>query len=122
MDAGRTFQQRVAEWLSKCFGNDIATDQSERNHRFLEESLELVQALGCSKSEALELVEYVYARPVGEPQQEAGGAILTLAALCTANQLDLAEAGDLELKRVWKNLERIRDKQASKRKGSALPH
>ena len=40
-------------------------------HRFLEEALELVQACGATASEAHQLVDYVYGRPVGEPAQEA---------------------------------------------------
>lgn len=37
-----SFQSRVAPWMQACY---IA----ERNHRFLEESLELVQALGATE-------------------------------------------------------------------------
>jgi hypothetical protein len=46
------FQTRVDEWMRECFGPDIPRDREERNHRFLEESLELVQACGCTASEA----------------------------------------------------------------------
>jgi len=60
------FQQRTRLWIEHCFGLEIANDKDERNHRFLEESLELVQSLGCTKEEALKIVDYVYGRPVGE--------------------------------------------------------
>ncbi|WP_166293452.1 hypothetical protein [Bradyrhizobium sp. 2S1] len=54
-----TFQGRVAEWMKACFSIDVCRDGIERNHRFLEESLELVQSLGCTASEAHQLVDYV---------------------------------------------------------------
>ena len=48
------FQYRVAQWMTACFGPVISADVTERNHRFLEEALELVQAKGCTASEAAE--------------------------------------------------------------------
>jgi hypothetical protein len=86
-----SFQEQVQPWLTKCFGTVIASDKVERNHRFLEESLELVQATGCTQSEAHQLVDYVFNRPVGEPAQEVGGVMVTLAALCLANRLDMRQ-------------------------------
>ncbi|CAH0355349.1 hypothetical protein [Sphingobium sp. CECT 9361] len=116
-----TFQQRVQPWLLACFGPMIAGDKEERNHRFMEESLELVQACGCTASEAHQLVDYVYGRPVGEPSQEVGGVMVTLAALCLANDLDMHADGETELARIWTKVEAIRAKQAAKPKHSPLP-
>ncbi|UKJ76116.1 hypothetical protein H1Q64_17980 (plasmid) [Azospirillum brasilense] len=104
-----------------CFGAEITADKLERNHRFLEEALELVQACGCTQGEAHQLVDYVFGRAVGEPAQEVGGVMVTLAALCHAQGIDMAEAGETELARVWTKVEAIRAKQASKPKGSPLP-
>lgn len=115
------FQARVAQWVSACFGFAIASDKVERNHRFLEEALELVQATGASASEAHQLVDYVYGRAVGEPDQEVGGVMLTLAALCEAQGLDMTACGEKELKRVFQKIEIIRAKQAAKPKHSPLP-
>jgi len=115
------FQQRVQPWMLACFGEVIAADREERNHRFLEESLELVQACGCTASEAHQLVDYVYGRPVGEPSQEVGGVMVTLAALCLANGLDMHGAAEIELARIWTKVEAIRAKQAAKPKHSPLP-
>jgi len=116
-----TFQDHVKPWMQECFGPEIAADTVERNHRFLEEALELVQSLGCSKAEAVALVDYVYDRPVGEPKQEVGGVMVTLAALCLANGFDMHSLGDVELERVWGKIDAIRAKQASKPKNSPLP-
>lgn len=118
-----TFQQRVHPWLLECFGAEIAADRVERYHRFLEESLELVQSLGCTASEAHQLVGYVFGRPVGEPAQEVGGVMVTLAALCLANGLDMHDAGEVELTRISvpELVAKIRAKQAAKPKHSPLP-
>jgi len=115
------FQSRVQPWLLECFGEMIAGDREERNHRFIEEALELVQACGCTASEAHQLVDYVFARPVGEKVQEVGGVMVTLAALCLAQGLDMAAAGETELARIWTKVEPIRAKQAAKPKHSPLP-
>ena len=117
------FQQRVQPWLLECFGAEIAADRMERNHRFLEESLELVQSLGCTASEAHQLVAYVFGRPVGDPPQEVGGVMVTLAALCLASGLDMHDAGEVELVRISvpEIVAKIRAKQAAKPKHSPLP-
>lgn len=117
------FQQRIQPWLLECFGPMIASDREERNHRFLEEALELVQSTGCTAIEAHRLVDYVYNRPVGEPAQEVGGCMVTLAALCLANNLDMHQAGETELARINQPdmVVKIRKKQATKPKHSPLP-
>lgn len=115
-----TFQTRVVPWMAACFGNEISADKIERNHRFLEESLELVQACGCTIAEAHQLVDYVYTRPVGEPPQEVGGVMVTLAALCFAQGLDMHVSGETELVRILGKIDEIRAKQAAKPKHSPL--
>ena len=115
------FQARVKPWLLECFGEAIAADRQERNHRFLEEALELVQANQCTASEAHQLVDYVYGRPVGEPSQEVGGVMVTLAALCLATEIDMHAAGETELGRIWTKVDQIRAKQAAKPAMSPLP-
>ena len=68
-----------------------------------------------------QLANYVWSRPAGEPAQEVGGVLLTLAAYCNAHDLDMQAAGETELSRVWGKVEAIRAKQAAKPAGSALP-
>lgn len=116
-------QLRVRDWMLKCFGLAIAADKIERNHRFLEESLELVQACGCTVSEAHQLVEYVFGRPVGERGQEVGGVMVTLAALCEAFDTHMDACAECEIARINtpEMIEKIRAKQAAKPKHSPLP-
>ena len=119
----QTFQSRVLPWLIECFGAEIAGNIEERCDRFIEEALEQVQSLDWSKERAHALVEYVYGRPKGEPHQEAGGVMVTFAALCLAAGLDMQTAGDDELARIMRPeiVGKIRAKQAAKPTGSALP-
>lgn len=116
-----TFQQRVAPWMAATFGPEISLDKLERNDRFIEEALELAQASGYSAERAHALVDYVFNRPQGDINQEVGGVMVTLAAHCLANGVDMHTAGEVELTRIWTLVEKIRAKQAAKPTGSALP-
>ncbi len=117
----RSYQARVESWLEACFPPSVVSNRLERTHRFLEEALELAQANQCSREDAISLVDYVFDRPVGEPNLEVGGVMVTLASLCSTSGIDMAEAGEIELKRNWDRIDLIRAKQASKPHGSALP-
>lgn len=109
------------DWMHACFTNHDCTNVQIRNWRFLEEALELVQALGCTEDEAIQLVRYTFGRPLGEPRQEVGGVMVTLAALCIATGINMMEAGRAELARVWTCIDKIRAKHAAKPKFSPLP-
>lgn len=115
------YQSEVQKWLVACFGTEISADRTERNHRFLEEALELVQAGNCTREEAHQLVDYVFDRPVGDMHQEVGGVMNTLAALCLAYGGDMEECGYIELSRCWQKIDKIRAKQAAKPKMGPLP-
>lgn len=111
------FQTLVRRWVVRAFGEDVANDKAERTHRFLEEALELAQATDCTQEQAHALVEYVYGREMGQPMQEVGGTLLTLAALCAARDISLNVAATAEISRVNTPaiLDKIRLKQAAKK-------
>lgn len=111
-----SFQARVSDWMTQCFGPSYGTEREVLSHRFLEEAIELIQAYGCGASEAHQLVDYVFGRPVGEPHQEVGGVMVTLAALCAANNLDMHANAETELARVWTKMDAIRARQHAKPK------
>ena len=115
------YERSAREWALFCFGKDLVSDKVERVFRFLEEALELAQALGCTEDDAKRLAAYVFGRPVGDPAQEVGGVMLTLATLCTASGIDLENAAVTELGRVWQKVDTIRAKQATKPHASPLP-
>lgn len=113
--ANNTFQERVRPWIYKCFP-DIADNIPERIFRFIEEATELAQSLGFSREDVYRTVTWVYSREIGEPYQEVGGVMITLAALCNAAGLDMHENGEIELRRINtpEMIEKIRAKQATK--------
>jgi NTP pyrophosphatase (non-canonical NTP hydrolase) len=108
------FQQAVKIWIGLVFPKEVVENEQERNHRFLEEALELVQACGCTAEAAHKLVDHVFGRPVGETPQEVGGVMITLAALCNVHKIDMDEAALDELDRVGLKINNIREKQKLK--------
>lgn len=108
------YQENVEGWLLQCFGKEIATDSQERAFRFIEEALELAQAIGVTENEATQVLKYVYRRPTGEREQEIGGVMVTLAALCYAIDVDFEAVSVKELMRVKEKIEKIRAKHFSK--------
>jgi len=110
------YQSRVRTWVIKCFGERIADDMKERCYRFFEEATELVQALGMTAEECHRLVDYVFGRPSGDPQQETGGVMVTLNALGCAAGIEVHKEGLIELERINQPavMERIREKQKKK--------
>lgn len=121
LDQGEPLQQRVAPWMEACFGPEISNDRLERGDRLLEEVLELLQSGDYPKERIAALTDYTYGREKGDPFQEAGGVMITVAAYCLAHGLDMHAAGEAELARIWTKLDKIRAKQAAKPTGSALP-
>lgn len=115
------FQNRVNAWMTACFSVDAVSDVQERLHRFLEEALELAQASGGSREDAIALVDYVFSRPPGTANLEVGGVMVTLAGLCSASGIDMLDAGEIELTRNWDRIDAIRAKRAAKPANSPLP-
>lgn len=122
-DAPRaTWQTRVSEWLFEAFGfGTLDCAPLERSHRFLEEAIELAQACGCTRDQALELVGYVFGRPTGAVSEEVGGVLVTLGALCWTERISMEQCAEAELARCWRNVDAIRAKAATKPAGTALP-
>lgn len=110
------FQQQVEAWAGECFPAETVHNLTERGDRVLEEVLELLQSHGYDRARVATLVDYVYSRPVGEPSQEVGGVMVTLALYCAVAGLDMQWCGDTELARINAPnvMEKIRAKQAAK--------
>ncbi|WP_205954377.1 hypothetical protein [Pseudoxanthomonas winnipegensis] len=111
-----SFQEGVSTWMQQCFIPSLYSNMTERGDRLLEEVLEMLQAHGYDRTRVATLVDYVYARPVGEPAQEVGGVMVTLAGFCWVAGLDMHAAGDAELRRITQPelMEKIRRKQEAK--------
>ena len=116
MKIDKTYQDRVTDWMMECFGGEITNSIQERCLRFFEEAGELCQALGMTEQQARDLVAYTWGRDKGEPAQEVGGVMVTLAAMCQAAGLDMAAAGETELVRINtpETIDKIRRKHYAK--------
>lgn len=95
-----SFQARVRQWLVKCFGPLLTEKKEERNERFAEESVELLQAAGFPLERLISVAKEVYSKPPGEIGQEMAGTATTLAAMAHAYRVDLHEAVTRELDRI----------------------
>lgn len=112
------FQGRVLNWFKTCFGDEALSDLEKRGDRLLEEVFELLQSGGYDPARVDRLRNYVWSRDAGNPAQEVGGVMTTLAAYCGAHEIDMAAAGEAELIRVWEKIKKIRMKEDQKPKFS----
>lgn len=110
------FQAAVGRWMGQCFIPSLYSNMIERGDRLLEEVLELLQSHGYDKSRVATLVEYVFNRPIGNPAQEVGGVMITLAGYCYIAGLDMHIEGNRELFRIMQPevMAKIRSKQEAK--------
>jgi NTP pyrophosphatase (non-canonical NTP hydrolase) len=88
------------DWAIRCFGQKHVYDFGVRALRLAEEAAEMAQACDVPKEKMLELIEVVYSRPAGQPDQELGGVAMTATVLAAAMGHDLEAFFDVELRRV----------------------
>lgn len=110
------YQSKVAQWVIDCFGYSSLISTKSRSERFIEESIELVQSVHMPKEHVLALVEHVYSRPIGDVEQEVGGVMVTLSALCTSQNITLSRASNKGLLDCVDRKEKIIKKQHEKLK------
>jgi len=91
-------QKVVMAWACRAFTAKVARSGIERCLRFFEEAAELVHALGLSRAQCDAVLDRVFSRPKGRPEQEFGGAGTTLLALaeCEGYSADECEASELK--------------------------
>ena len=107
-------QQDVQEWLHNCFDHKIVHSRQERALRFLEEAIELCQASGLPFESVQSIIHYVYSRSVGRLEQEAGGVMISFAALCNNLNIDMQFVANAEYQNICRKVEAIRTKQLNK--------
>lgn len=96
-------QLRMFDWAQIVFASTQGGDagfRAARARRFLEEAVELAQAIGVTAEEVTAIRDYVFGRSAGEPRQEIGGTMLTLNCLAQAVGVSVAEAEHAEWARV----------------------
>lgn len=112
------YQLRTRMWMQRLPNETMRWDDvEERTIRFVEEAVELAQALGLSRERVQKVTDYVYGREVGVPEQEVGGVSVTLAVLCNSAGISWETAAHRELNRVNTPLvmQKIMDRQMEKR-------
>ncbi len=111
-DAG--LEKRVADWVVSRIGPDHM-NRRERTMRHLEESIELAQAEGITAEQVLKQAEHVFARPAGDPDQEAGGVAVCLLGWCAATGNRFEDLALREIQRIEaKPIDQIRGSVARK--------
>jgi NTP pyrophosphatase (non-canonical NTP hydrolase) len=97
----KTWQRLVGRWTELVFRDRFAEVTPRiRVMRLLEEALELAQAEDVPVTDAIIILNQVYDRPKGEPSQELGGVVITLANYAETAGLDLEEAFYSEFTRI----------------------
>lgn len=86
----RELQKRARQWVIKVFGAPFL-NKRERALRVLEEAIELAQAYGITREEALAVHTLVFSRPVGDTRPEIGDLVYVLAILAEEENLCLTE-------------------------------
>lgn len=86
-------------WAVSIFGEG-AEDGEERAMRFIEEAVELVNAVGLSASVVHAIVERIYTRHKGDRGREMGQALLTLELLAEVYGIDPSRCADVEFARI----------------------
>lgn len=90
---------RALIWAVEMFG-DIALDRRERVMRFVEEAIELAEAMSLTSSELQAIMVRVYNRPSGNVARELGQCQVTLECLARAIGVDLEDEATKEFHRI----------------------
>lgn len=110
-----TKQSDLLAWCVSTFGAQTALSPLERAARLVEEAIEVAQAAGLQRYQAMLTLHRVYDRPAGELRQEIGGCAFTLAALAEVAGLNVAHELQREYERVMSiDPEFFRAKHAAK--------
>lgn len=108
-------QANVVKVGTDVWGAENATNPQERLFRMAEEFIELLRAAGLSWNQLgmISTREY-FDKPVGELEQEVGGATSTLLAFANSRGIDVEEQVLLDLSNLLENKEAARAKHAAK--------
>jgi hypothetical protein len=116
LEDGSTLVQQdiVTDWIQRMWPEDPVIRPEMRIIRFLEEALELGQAMGVSIDKIDELIGQVYSKEPGEVPQEIAGSYNTLLAVAASVGVDAGSAGRTELDDAWDRREEVRAKSKTK--------
>ncbi|TPQ24907.1 hypothetical protein [Methylomonas koyamae] len=93
-------QTGILQWANATFGRETASVTAERIARFMEEAIELAQAVDMTSSDIKELVDYVYSRNTGVVSQEIGQVGVALLALAEHLNINADQEERAEFQRI----------------------
>jgi len=93
-------QTAILRWANTTFGAETADVTGERIRRFLEEAIELSQAVGLEQDDVENMVEYVFARPAGAVAREIGQVGVSLLALAEHLNINAEHEERTEFERI----------------------
>lgn len=93
-------QRQVFEWGRLAFGEDQMRSQAQRGLRLVEEAIEVAQAAECDPAALHRLIDYVYARPVGDVEAELGGVQVCVLAMAECVGASAEECEHVEIARI----------------------
>lgn len=119
----RNYQLAVKTWYDSLFrGTREEHTTKVLCMRFMEEAMELAQAVGLTQDDLVRQMRYTYSRPKGEVPQEIAGVMLTLQHVANDHIIDIQDEALAELERVDTPEMRkiIYDKQEFKRRNGLV--
>jgi hypothetical protein len=95
----KDIQPTLVKWVESRLGKK-AMLRMERARRFIEEAVELAQAVGLAERDVKLIVDHVYGKPKGRIGQEIGGVYTTLVTLAQASNCDAHICALMECDRI----------------------
>lgn len=101
-ESAATYLDRPGHWLNwaRAMFGEVALDPRERTLRFIEEAVELAQAMEIDAATLAAIVERVYRRPAGSVAREIGQCQATFECLARVLGVDSDQEATAELARV----------------------
>lgn len=93
-------QDQVGKWVEETFGAAHAHNVDQRALRFLEEAIELFQALGGNREYLNRVADVVYSKPLGDISMEIGQVGLSLLSIGHTVDIDVDQCERNEVARV----------------------
>lgn len=91
--------KQALQWATSMFG-EVALDPRERTMRFVEEAIELAQAMGLDPETVLAIRDRVYSREQGLIRKEIGQCAMTLEVLAESIGMNANDEATREFARV----------------------
>jgi NTP pyrophosphatase (non-canonical NTP hydrolase) len=115
------WQDEIRDFVHRVWGEKAMMSLPERAARIVEEAVELAQAHDVPQEIINKIIERVYARPPGNPGEEAGDIQFTLFAYTETAHVDIESVLAMRLERAAAiPVEDLRERHKQKRAAGTL--